>query len=97
LHGWVQLDALALVKDGAVRDHARRMEAWVPVGATLKQAFASMLQYDAGWIAVVDGARFVGVLTPARLHEALRRSIEADSSGLDRGRVSIESVGSVSG
>jgi osmoprotectant transport system ATP-binding protein len=97
LHGWVQLEWLAEAKDGAVRDHARRMEAWVPVGATLKQAFASMLQYDAGWIAVVDGARFVGVLTPARLHEALRRSIEADSSGLDRGRVSIESVGSVSG
>jgi osmoprotectant transport system ATP-binding protein len=93
LHGWVQLDALALAKGGAVRDHARRMEAWVPVGANLKQAFSAMLQYDAGWIAVVDGAKFTGVLTPARLHEALRRSIDADSSGVDRAEVTIETVG----
>ena len=36
-----------------------------------------MLQHDAGWIAVIDKdseGRFLGVLTPARLHEALRRS-----------------------
>ncbi|HEY5835472.1 ABC transporter ATP-binding protein [Streptomyces sp.] len=93
LHGWVQAEALAEAKGGTVRDHARRMEAWVPVGATLKQAFSTMLQYDAGWIAVVDGARFLGVLTPARLHEALRRSIDADSSGVRREDVTIESVG----
>ena len=93
LHGWVQSQALDLAKGGTVRDHARRMEAWVPVGASLKQAFSTMLQYDAGWIAVVDGARFLGVLTPARLHEALRRSIDADSSGVDRADVTIESVG----
>jgi osmoprotectant transport system ATP-binding protein len=96
LHGWVQLEALEGAAEGSgsvVRDHARRMEAWVPVGANLKQAFSAMLQYDAGWIAVVDGARFTGVLTPARLHEALRRSIDADSSGVDRADVRIESVG----
>ncbi|MYS20581.1 osmoprotectant transport system ATP-binding protein [Streptomyces sp. DvalAA-14] len=93
LHGWVPAEALALAKGGSVREHARRMEAWVPVGAPLKQAFAAMLQYDAGWIAVVDGARFMGVLTPARLHEALRRSIDADSAGLERAAVTIESVG----
>jgi osmoprotectant transport system ATP-binding protein len=95
LHGWVQSDALTSAKGGAVRDHARRMEAWVPVGASLKQAFSAMLQYDAGWIAVVDGARFLGVLTPAGLHEALRRSIDADSSGVDRAAVTIESVSTV--
>jgi osmoprotectant transport system ATP-binding protein len=93
LHGWVPARTLALAEGGTVAQHARRMEAWVPVGANLKQAFAAMLQYDAGWIAVVDGSRFVGVLTPARLHEALRRSIDADSSGVDRAEVSIESVG----
>jgi osmoprotectant transport system ATP-binding protein len=93
LHGWVPARTLALAEGGTVAQHARRMEAWVPVGASLKQAFAAMLQYDAGWIAVVDGSRFVGVLTPARLHEALRRSIDADSSGVDRAEVSIESVG----
>ena len=56
------------------------MEAWLPVGAPLKQAFSTMLQHDAGWIAVLDGDRFLGVLTPARLHEALRRSIDADAA-----------------
>ena len=37
-----------------------------------------MLQHDAGWVAVLDGDRYVGVLTPATLHEALRRSVGSD-------------------
>ena len=42
-----------------------------------------MLQHDAGWIAVIDErAAFLGVLTPARLHEALRRSIDADAQDM---------------
>lgn len=91
LHGWITVESL-LGKGSTVRDHARRMEAWVPIGATLKQAFSAMLQYDAGWIAVVDGDHFLGVLTPARLHEALRRSIDADANGADRADVTIESI-----
>ncbi|MCM2427762.1 betaine/proline/choline family ABC transporter ATP-binding protein [Streptomyces sp. RKAG337] len=91
LHGWITVESL-LGKGSTVRDHARRMEAWVPIGATLKQAFSAMLQYDAGWIAVVDGDHFLGVLTPARLHEALRRSIDADAHGADRADVTIESI-----
>jgi osmoprotectant transport system ATP-binding protein len=72
------------------------MEAWLPVGAPLKQAFATMLQHDAGWIAVIDKestGRFLGVLTPARLHEALRRSIDADAQDLPRADVNVETVG----
>jgi osmoprotectant transport system ATP-binding protein len=90
LHGWVSVTALEA--GGSVRDHARRMEAWLPVGATLKQAFSVMLQHDAGWIAVLDDDRFLGVLTPARLHEALRRSIDADSEGVARSEVEFESI-----
>ncbi|MEV6108940.1 betaine/proline/choline family ABC transporter ATP-binding protein [Streptomyces sp. NPDC051940] len=92
LHGWVARDAIA--KGGSVRQYARRMEAWLPVGATLKQAFATMLQYDAGWIAVVDEAtgHFRGILTPAGLHEALRRSIESDAQDVPRGDVELDSV-----
>ena len=76
-----------------VADHARRMEAWLPLGSPLKQAFSSMLQHDAGWIAVLDGAdRFVGVLTPSRLHEALRRSIDADERAVNRDEVELETV-----
>ena len=57
------------------------MEAWVAADATLKTAFGEMLQEDAGWIAVLDGDRYLGVLTPASLHAALRRSVEADAEG----------------
>ncbi|MGW1978307.1 ABC transporter ATP-binding protein [Streptomyces sp. NPDC001889] len=93
LHGWVSAEALSLAGDQAtVGDQARRMEAWVPLGAPLKQAFSEMLQHDAGWVAVVDGARFAGVLTPAKLHEALRRSVDADERGIPRDEVDFDSV-----
>jgi osmoprotectant transport system ATP-binding protein len=78
--------------DGPVSGQARRMEAWLPVGAPLRQAFSVMLQHDAGWIAVLDGDRFLGVLTPARLHEALRRSIDADGRSISRAEVDLETV-----
>ncbi|MFF0791817.1 ATP-binding cassette domain-containing protein [Streptomyces spiralis] len=90
LHGWVGLDALAT--GGSVGDLAHRMRAWVPVGAPLRQAFGVMLQHDAGWVAVLDGARFLGVLTPAKLHEALRRSVDADARGVPRDHVRFDSV-----
>ena len=93
LHGWVGLDELASAREGrAVRELARRMGAWVPVGVPLKQAFGVMLQHDAGWVAVLDGDRFLGVLTPAKLHEALRRSVESDAKGVPRGEVDFDSV-----
>ncbi|MDI9885481.1 betaine/proline/choline family ABC transporter ATP-binding protein [Streptomyces sp. HNM0645] len=93
LHGWVSADSLARAGDrGTVGDLARRMEAWVPLGAPLKQAFSEMLQHDAGWVAVVDGTRFVGVLTPAKLHEALRRSVDAEARGVARDQVDFDSV-----
>ncbi|MGW6563826.1 ABC transporter ATP-binding protein [Streptomyces sp. NPDC054975] len=93
LHGWVAADALSLAgQKGTVGDLARRMEAWVPVGAPLKHAFSEMLQHDAGWVAVLDGTRFLGVLTPAKLHEALRRSVDADAQGVGRDEVEFDSV-----
>ncbi|QTE02591.1 betaine/proline/choline family ABC transporter ATP-binding protein [Streptomyces cyanogenus] len=90
LHGWVGTGEL--VAGGTVGELTHRMTAWVPVGAPLKQAFGVMLQYDAGWVAVLDGARFLGVLTPAKLHEALRRSVDADARGVTRGQVPFDSV-----
>src|SRR5882757_1845477 len=90
LHGWVGVDELGA--GGSVRDLVHRMNSWVAVGAPLKQAFGVMLQHDAGWVAVVDGARFLGVLTPAKLHEALRRSVDADALGVSRGQVEFDSV-----
>jgi len=91
LHGWIAADD-AGNGDGAVAGRAQRMNAWVPVGASLKRAFSEMLQHDAGWVAVLDGERFVGVLTPSALHEALRRSVESDATGVDRDLVEMDSI-----
>jgi osmoprotectant transport system ATP-binding protein len=74
LHGWLSGERAG--GSGTVGASARRMEAWVPVDASLKTAMAVMLQQEAGWVAVLDGSRFLGVLTPDSLHAALRRSVE---------------------
>jgi len=90
LHGWIGVDSTA--SSGQVRDAARRMEAWVPVDSSLKQAFSEMLQYDAGWVAVLDGDRYLGVLTPTALYEALRRSVGADADGVRPSQIVLDSV-----
>ncbi|SEF16122.1 ABC transporter ATP-binding protein [Jiangella alba] len=91
LAGWVGHDMLTGA--GKVRDHARRMEAWVELDDSLKVAFAEMLQWNAGWIAVLDDDdRYVGVLTPATLHAALRRSVEAEAKDVARAEVVLETV-----
>ncbi|MGW9029204.1 ABC transporter ATP-binding protein [Streptomyces sp. NPDC055722] len=90
LHGWAGAGELGT--GGLVRDHAHRMNSWVSVGTSLKQALGVMLQHDAGWVAVLDGAHFLGVLTPAKLHEALRRSVDAEARGVPRGQVPFDSV-----
>ena len=74
LNGWISTERAT--GSGTVREAGRRMDAWVPIDASLKTAFATMLQLEAGWVAVLDGERFCGVLTPESLHAALRRSIE---------------------
>src|SRR5215207_1117667 len=76
LHGWVK-DTMLQAGGRTVAEVARRFDATVPTGASLKDAFAEMLQHDAGWVAVLDGARYRGVLTPWSLHVALRRSIDS--------------------
>ena len=78
LHGWLGRDRSE--GEGRVQERARRMDAWVPADASLKSAFAEMLTQDAGWIAVLDGDRYLGVLTPESLHAALRRSVAVDAS-----------------
>jgi osmoprotectant transport system ATP-binding protein len=93
LHGWIAADAAkGADPDEPVTSRAQRMEAWVPVGASLKRAFSEMLQHDAGWVAVLEGSRFLGVLTPAALHEALRRSVESEALGLSRDEVDLDSI-----
>jgi osmoprotectant transport system ATP-binding protein len=91
LRGWIGTDSSRGA--GTVADRVDRMDAWVPHDASLKDALSTMLQWDAGWVAVIDGERFLGVLTPATLHEALRRSISAEAEGVAPAEVSFSSTG----
>ncbi len=72
LNGWIDLEPGLT---GTVKDHLVRFEVQVPVGTSLRAAFGEMLQHDVRWIPVVDGDRYLGVLTPNRLHAAMRRSV----------------------
>ena len=72
LKGWVDLDPSLT---GSVEDNLVPFEVQVPVGTSLRAAFGEMLQHDVRWIPVVDGDRYLGVLTPNRLHAAMRRSV----------------------
>jgi len=79
LHGYVDADRLA--GEGTVADRVRRLPAAVPADATLKAAMGELLQHDAGWVAVLEPRtdRYLGVLTPASLHAALRHSVDTDA------------------
>jgi osmoprotectant transport system ATP-binding protein len=62
--------------DGPVSSCTERLEAWVSIDAPLEDALASMLLTDLGWVAVLDGDRFLGVLTPESVYLTLRRSLD---------------------
>jgi len=82
LLGWVEPgrmdEAGSPGPSSTVSRYMRPLDARVPIDASLKAAFAEMLQHDAGWVAVLDKGRFLGVLTPDALHAALRRSVGGD-------------------
>ena len=73
LVGWVSLQPDA---DGTVGAHTEKFAAQVPLGTSLRAALGEMLQHDVRWLPVVDDdERYLGVLTPNRLHAAMRRSV----------------------
>jgi osmoprotectant transport system ATP-binding protein len=73
LHGYLARDRAE--GEGVVGDRVKRLAAWVTLDATLKDAFSEMLLHDAAWVAVLDGDRYLGVLTPDAFHAAVRRSL----------------------
>ncbi|HEY0493383.1 MAG TPA: ATP-binding cassette domain-containing protein [Candidatus Dormibacteraeota bacterium] len=75
-----ELDRQAVTGDGRVRDRATRVEASVAADRTLYDAFSQMLIHQASWVAVLDGDRPVGVLTPASFLEAIR-NVPAELEG----------------
>ncbi len=71
---------------GLVDDRVERVEAWVSIDDYLENALARMLLTDYGWVAVVDGDEFIGVLTPDAIYRALRSSLDdasPDDASLD--------------
>ena len=74
LRGWVAERHLADGDGATVAQRARRFDATVSVGDPLRSALAEIVQHDAGWLPVLDGERYVGVLTPDAVHAALRRT-----------------------
>ena len=68
--------------DGVVASRMRDAEATVPLNGKLQDAMANVLLTHAGWVAVVDGARFVGALTPESVFESLRASMDLGDSAL---------------
>jgi osmoprotectant transport system ATP-binding protein len=73
LRGWI--GAREARGEGTVGDRLRRFEETADVGDTLRRALAEIVQHDAGWLPVVDGDHYLGVLTPTSVHAALRRTV----------------------
>jgi len=75
LRGWVSARQLA---EGAPGDtagsRARRFDETISVGDSLRKGLSEIVQHDAGWLPVLDGDRYVGVLTPDGVYSALRRT-----------------------
>jgi osmoprotectant transport system ATP-binding protein len=73
LVGWV---SAASDRAGTAGEQTTEFAAQVPVGTTLRTALGEMLQHDVRWVPVVDeSGRYLGVLTPNRLHAAMRSSV----------------------
>src|SRR3954454_17886190 len=75
LRGYVDQERAA--GEGTVAEHLQRVETWVPIDQDLQDVLATMLLTREGWVSVLDGDRFVGVLTPEAVYQTLRRSLDA--------------------
>ncbi len=78
-----ELDRDSAEGDGRVGDRARPLDAVIGANRTLYDAFSQMLIHQASWVAVVDGDRFRGVLTPESFVAAIQR-VPAELEGARR-------------
>jgi osmoprotectant transport system ATP-binding protein len=76
LHGWIDLEPSLT---GSVEDNLLPFEVEVPLGTSLRAAFAEMLQHDVRWLPVVHEGLYLGVITPNSLHAAVRRSVGGEA------------------
>ncbi len=75
LRGWVSDRHLAAAGGRTISDVVRRFDDTVDVGDSLRRGLSEIVQHDAGWLPVLDGDRYIGVLTPSSVHAALRRTL----------------------
>jgi osmoprotectant transport system ATP-binding protein len=75
LIGWVAVEDAAADGTATAAERAQAFAVQVPLGTTLRAALAEMLDHDVGWVPVVDGGRYLGILTPNLIHAAMRRSL----------------------
>jgi len=81
-----QLDGVAPGGDvaattAALASAGRPIGGTVPVTGSLREALSALLQTDTGRVGVVDGDRFLGVLTPEALHRSLRADVHVEDDG----------------
>jgi osmoprotectant transport system ATP-binding protein len=62
--------------DGTLLSRMEKVDASVPLSGKLQDALSKVLLSDTGWVPVVDGAQFVGALTPESVYESLRASMD---------------------
>ena len=56
-------------------ENAAQTRESIELSSSLEDALATMMRFDDGVVAVTDGGKTVGVLTPNAVHRALRRSV----------------------
>jgi len=78
-----ELDRERADGDGRVGDRAQPLDATISADRTLYDAFSQMLIHQAIWVAVLDGSRFCGVLTPESFVAAIQR-VPAEVEGARR-------------
>ncbi len=82
LLGWVPTGETT---QGTVAEHLQPFSSQVPLGASMRAALSEMLEHDVAWVPVVDGGRYLGVLSPNRIQAAMRRAVRDGPSGHGRG------------
>jgi len=78
-----ELDREGAQGEASVRDRLRPIDATVGADQNLYDAFSQMLIHHADWVAVLDGDRFCGILTPASFVAAIQR-VPAEMEGARR-------------
>jgi len=76
-------DADVLPGDSRVT-HYGESDITVRVGDSLRRVLQVLMESPTGEVTVVDGSANIGVMTPASLHQAVRRSLPEESTAQDR-------------